>query len=367
MMPLEGLDLAQILAGILQFAATAIGNLNDQYYELLHKIAKFLAPLATLAAGVFAIRQKILYAERNMHLRLSEYLRREDARLAESRKYLDDSLVRPGPGKGLDEPIFVKQTLHPNLRAMRWGRIRFRRLNWSLEARTVDEVDDLIGELRSQLDLWEKQKGDFQGRKLRAHLIKGAIEASRAGKKRARGGDDREENLRALEEFQAAYAMDPDDLQALEYVGHQRTRLSDIEGALEEFKKLCEIAEKQGDDLARSRGLKFTAQIKETIGTPTALKEAKAHLMQALLVLPESERGGLEEAELHEVLGYVRIKHSTLPSALSALTDAERIYHANLKQAEAISGLTRVRGKMEEIRLQPDANTLELNRVSEAN
>lgn len=338
--------------GSFEVLAKSVSTLNEQYYKALKSIFEFGAPIATICAGAFAIRQKLLYAERNMHIRLAEYLNREEKRLKKSEDILSETVQRPGPSRELNAPIFVEHTLKPSLKAMKWGRIKFNKLHWTRVSRTSAEIETAISELNSQLDLWDGQKTDFKRRKFRAHLIKGAIAASKAAKHAAGGQDDRAEHLEALGEFEQAVEMDPSDLQAIEYAGHQRVRLADQEGAHRDFERMEKLASEQKNGLAEARALKFAAQLHHSAGTPAELDYARQKLNRAKQALPACSKGGIEEAEICELLGRVQFDRETYRAATNAFTDAERLYNSNGHPFSA-DGLERVRAMLQRIRLRP--------------
>ena len=96
-----------------------------------------------------------------------------------------------------------------------------------------------------------------------AHLIKGALAASRAAEIKKRGGDDRQQNHDALTEFSRAIGIDPNEpsLLALELAAHQRVRLGDFTGGYDDFGHLAEMAAQK--PIVRARALKFQAEIHE--------------------------------------------------------------------------------------------------------
>ena len=57
-----------------------------------------------VASGAYAIYQKWHFAGRNLHLRLQEFLQREEKRLRSADQELDKSAQRPGPARPFQSP-----------------------------------------------------------------------------------------------------------------------------------------------------------------------------------------------------------------------------------------------------------------------
>ena len=235
------------------------------YYEVFERIGRILAPFVAVASGGYAIYQKWHYAGHNLHLRLQEFLEREEKRLQAADQELDKGVQRPGPALPFQSPIFPDGTLAPVLRRMGWGTATLTKLHWTRMSRADDEVQRARRELEEQLALWETKKKDYQRRLIQAHLVKGGIAAARAAKVKSCGGDDREENQAALSEFERAVRVEPNQTEpiALEFAAHQRVRLGDYEGASLDFGKLAQWAESAGKPLVRARALKYQAEIHE--------------------------------------------------------------------------------------------------------
>jgi hypothetical protein len=66
----------------------------------------------------YAIYQKWHFAGRNLHLRLQEFLQREERRLRLADQELDESADRPGPPRAFQSPIFAYAKLGAALQKM---------------------------------------------------------------------------------------------------------------------------------------------------------------------------------------------------------------------------------------------------------
>src|SRR5262249_16946826 len=266
----------------------------------------------------------------------------------------------------LSSPIFSATELEPIFKRMRWGKL--------------NKADILLtgelSKLNDQIEQWGNLQDRYNRDKAQAHLLKRAIAASRASGANGDSEERRKNDTEAFEQFKCAYALNSSDVEALEYMAHQRVRLGDHASALADFESLEKLAEKQGNMLLRSRALKFQATIREHEGAtrllqnstvrPAAepnLRNARDLLNRALDLVPDSERGGLEEAELFELRGRVHRQRQTFKYATDDYTAAERIYdriakHSNDKKddddpTDAGAGLARVKKALEEIRLRP--------------
>jgi tetratricopeptide (TPR) repeat protein len=304
------------------------------YYELFDRMGKVLAPFVAIASGGYAIYQKWHYAGRNMHLRLQEFLAREETRLRDADKKLDASAVRPGPARSFKSPIFDEASLATILSEMGWGTLTWRSLFSSRMQRAEQEVERATTELQQQLDLWDQRKRDYQHRLMQAYLVKGALAARRAAKIKAAGGDDREDNQAALTAFERAIDVNPDapDPLAVEFAAHQRVRLGDYSGGSADFGRLLNLVANASAPSARARALKFQAEILEFGNGPQPNVNSATQLLNSAIDLlpPQRTRSDVEDAaELHEMQGRVRSKRPNCDwdgAALSSYTTAEGLY-----------------------------------------
>jgi len=326
------------------------------YYELFERIGKVLAPFVAIGSGGYAIYQKWHYAGRNLHLRLQEFLEREEKRLRAATEELDKTAERPGPQRAFQSPVFPPGKLRTTLQRMGWGTPTLSTLHWSRAHRAERELQRASKELEEQLNLWESRKKDYERRLVQAHLIKGAIAAARAAKIRVRDGDDREENQNALTEFDRAMSVEPNapDPLALEFAAHQRVRLGDYTGAFDDFGRLAELAERADKPITRARALKFQAEIYEFRNGGQPNVNAATQLLNTALQIYPSARGHadvIEVAELHEVQGRVRSKRPIWDwddAALTSYTNAEGLY-LQISGTVAEAGLARIAAERRKI------------------
>jgi tetratricopeptide (TPR) repeat protein len=310
---------------------------------LLGKVTTYLI---TLMSGAYAIYQKFYFAEFNMHTRLDQFQQRFNTRLKDSNKHILKALLRPGPVREFESPIFTDETLDPVLRNMKWGN------RPGADTSLADELRNL----EKQLRLWDGQKKEYELRKAQVCLLKGAIAAARAAK--TSGDDARKANVEALEHFQEAFNLsDKKDPEALEYVGHQLVRLGDYNAALGSFQDLAKMEPTEGSSLLRARALKFQAEVHECRPQPN-LKGATSALIEAVRVLP-TDAPQIEKAEIHEMHGRIREKAEAFDRATQSYTAAELWYQriVDKKNSDDVpvakEGLKRVRDALQRIRLRP--------------
>jgi hypothetical protein len=334
---------------LMQFWAVFAGFVAV-YYELFDRIGKVLAPLVAIGSGGYAIYQKWHFAGRNMHLRLQEFLAREETRLRDADRTLDRSALRPSPGRPFQAPIFEHAALRAALSQMDWGTLTLTTLHWSRMRRAEQEVQRATDELQEQLNLWEKRRADYQRRLIQAHLVKGALSVVRAARIREAGGDDREETQAALTEFERAVDVNPNTPHplAIELAAHQRVRLGDFTGGSIDFARLVDLPSNTDQPFARARALRFQAEIHECRngGTQPNVTAANQALKSAieLIPAPRARADVLEAAELHETQGRVRSKRPNWDwddAALTSYTTAEGLY-LQVNGAEAAAALERI-------------------------
>jgi len=322
-------------------------TIADGWYAWIDKVGKLVGFFVTIGSGAYAIRQKLYFAEFNMHIRLREFQERVEARLKDSNKEVDGAALRPGPSRPFEYPIFTDETLNPVLKRMKWGK----------RPKADESLEATLEELQKQLGSWDGQKREYELRMAQASLLKGAIAAARAAKKT--GEDARTDNVEALGYFQEAFDLSQRrDAEALEYVGHQQVRLGDHDPALETFQQLAAMAPDGAPSLLRARALKYQAEVYEFRSQPN-LYNANSALIAAVAALPP-DAALLEKAEIPEMHGRVREK-ARIGLATQSYTEAERLYqrivngHASsdADEAAAHAGLERVREALQRIRLKP--------------
>lgn len=344
-------------------------TLIDRIYSALDKTVRLVTPIGTLLGIAYGIYHKWQYSRSRMHVHIRSFLERDNPRLETTRDNLKEAHKPPGAARDISESIFSSAEVQRKLKLMRWGR----RLS------KADELlDEELGKISEQVNQWGNLQANYDRNKAYAHLLRGAIAASRAAE--ATDGESRSFDLAAFEAFKAAHDLDHADEQALEYMAHQRIRLGDLTGALSDFKRLEALAQKMQEDPGKKlssdplvvRAKKLQAIVLEKMGierlradealAPTRepnLLGAWRILDSAIGALSNALLGGLDEAELYELRGRVHKSRRSRTRSTNDLIEAERLNDrlANSTtvddetKAAALAGLDRVRRMQQEIRL----------------
>ena len=90
----------------------------------LSKVLQSIAACVTISVGGFGIYQGWRFAEKRLGERLSEYLKREETRLAGARTSLVTALQKSERTKREVEPLFSNAALSRALRQLKWGRTK---------------------------------------------------------------------------------------------------------------------------------------------------------------------------------------------------------------------------------------------------
>jgi len=361
---LTAIVVATASAGLLGLWAESIASQTwakantaaQAWFASFETFGKLAAVVITLLSGAYAIYQRYYFAEFNMHTRLHEFQQRFEARLRDSNKHIGNAVLRPSPARKFESPIFTDETLTPVLKKMKWGK----------RPKADKSLESELEMLEKQLGLWDGQKREYEQRKAQACLLKGAMAAARAAKKD--GEEARKDNLEALKYFRTAFELSKgEDVEALEYVGHQQVRLANHDAALESFEELASIALKAGASLLRARALKFQAEVYE-FREPPNVYQANLILKEAVSALP-ADASHLERAEIHEVHGRVRKKCGHQNAATDSYAEAQFWYQRIVKEGNsndehllvAKTGYQRVSDEVHRIRLgllTPGANDI---------
>jgi tetratricopeptide (TPR) repeat protein len=378
----DGADFGTLLHSLwdqlLHFAQTAVEAFTTAD-QVLGPAFRFVGAIVAFFSGVVAIYLKFHYAEGRLHLRFQEFLEREENRLALANRKLDDVMQRPGPSREVQSPIFTRGDVLPQLRDMKLGTFELRTPLQGRMRRAERELQDAIVQLEQQLALWNLQRSCYERKKVQAHLLKGAIAATRAASRKQRQEDDADDNLIALGEFKSATGVDPQklqafddgafdaferaDIQALEYVGHMHFRLGNPTLALQYFEKCESLADQMRPNqregaMLRIRAFRHQAEILEWQNTRSSLDQARQRLSEAIRALPGDMTDSIEAAELLELRGRVQKKRvaigdmNTTHEPRRDYTNAEQIY-ARIGTTEA--EMARQRVEKERGSLPPDA------------
>lgn len=159
------------------------------------------------------------YREHILHKRLAEYLRENDARLADGTAQLIEAIQRPAPGQHLKDPLFIDHDLRIVLRERNWDRTAFA---LSVETSSDWQLQRAIKSIERRLSTAVATTASLYRQLSSAHSIRGAIAASSGDR---HGG--REAYHRALTYFQSALTVPGNERNLLvkELEAHQTRKL----------------------------------------------------------------------------------------------------------------------------------------------
>lgn len=261
------------------------------------QLIQVTAAIIGACVSVFGAYKAWRYAEKRLGIRLEEFLEKEQARLLEARKVA--RAIRSGREEEyrLSSPIFSNDELMSALSLV--GKKDFDNARASL--------DEALHRSRERASLAQDSAELHMKQQAMSHLLLGAIADA--------GGDHQS----ALEHFQLALELDPNDVEALEYAGLQYFKLGNHRQALDEFSKMETIARVTDDRLMPAQALKYCGQCYEQLSTPLHAK-ANAAYKEAICIFPRSGPQ-LLLAELNERRGVVNIRLGNLPLARRSLKD----------------------------------------------
>jgi tetratricopeptide (TPR) repeat protein len=273
----------------------------DWYQKSLEGSAKLLAPLFTILSGAYAIYKSYKYAESRLHFRLKDFLDREEKRLSQARPILRALVERPGLGRDLEFPAFLSDELADAVRELGWGSYFLPPQMGFVEF----QLSAAIEQLTKQNEIARRNLHSLKSQLATAHLLKGAIEASRGSTLFPEPKVNSEACDRALAHFQEAFKADKTALEALEYSSLMHLCLGDRSEAEAALNKLIGLTTTLEKSLVRSRAFRYQAELAINDIQPKPLI-ASIRLKDALRTLPNLHGTDMvEEAELHEMIAMV--------------------------------------------------------------
>ena len=201
--------------------ASHLNAFADWYQQKLEGSAKLIAPIVTIASGSYAIVKAYKYAESRLQYRLQDFLDREESRLKGAREQLRLAIERPGTQRPFRSPIFLAPALRRTVREFGWG-------SYFLPPQLpyADfQVSASVDQVQKQIKLSGDRHTHLNKQLAAAHLLKGAMLAAEATKLEQSGKESRAPLTAALNQFTAALAVYPKDVEALEYASHMHVRL----------------------------------------------------------------------------------------------------------------------------------------------
>jgi len=317
------------------FVRFAVQQVTDVFNKVIDALRPHLHSLIALGSLSFAIWKWWRYREAALFRRLKEFVEKEVVNLRTGRTDLLDIICRPSPGQVVAAvPLFSEPRLQTVFFKRHWG--------WVLSSkdpvtRTERRLDRALEKIDKQLAWTKMRETHFREQRATAHLIKGAIASARS--ERATSAQNWWRlNRDALAQFRSVLS-EPDnenDIEAIEYSGHQYWRLAVLDKALDSFEKMGKLAatikadKLEGQlkrDLALARAKRYQAEIRRlqrAYGVSnrllsSALKDLEAHV-------PLLGRHLLEQGYTNELQGHVRLALNFADAAKDSFKAADADY-----------------------------------------
>lgn len=322
----------------------ATDKVADWYQHTFDGPARLIAPLITILSGSYAIYKAYSYAESNLHRKLDDYLKRDEPRLVQARGQLRRVIDRPGLVENFDIPLFLADPLKDAMRELGWG-------SYFLPPQigyAETQLTSAVSQLEKQVLLSKERHQSLNRQLATAHLLRGAMLASKGSEARKAGKSDRAFCSTALHHFQSALKFDAKDCDALEYASHMHVCLGEIEEAEELLNKLLKLTGSSPKSLWRARALRLKARIANK-SRPKRPGVAVQRLKDALKALPNLEGvEWIEEAELNEELGNIECDLGHGRQARAHFEIAKAIYE-RIDNADADAGRDRTTKRLNQL------------------
>jgi tetratricopeptide (TPR) repeat protein len=337
---------AWIAAGLLKLREMA-DFAGDWYQKTVDGPSRLIAPAISIASGSYAIFKAYKYAERRLHYRLTDYLEREERRLADARKQLRLIVERPNVDRWFRKPVFLVPPLKRAVRELGWG-------SYFLGPQlgyVSFQLDASVEQLTRQIAISGLRHQHLRKQLATAHVLKGAMHVAEASASEGDPSTTRVRMINALNHFDSALSVDADDCDALEYAGHAHVALRDNVQANARLDRVLALTEGVGRSLSRARALRYKADLAAANGNNGIAKRRLYESLRALPNLPDDDR--IEEAEIHENLGD---RHMNLGEHVRARSHWEiaLALFQGVKTKAGLEGVARVRAKLAQLDQRPD-------------
>ncbi len=303
------------------------------------KTLQAMAALLSIATGSYGVYKAYHFAESRLANRLLEFLQREEARLSDARQKIMAAQARQPPATTHVKQIFANRPLSDGLMQMGFGKKE-------KAEHALEEALKLIEERVHAASRWQSAQ---MRQKSAALLLLGAI------------ADAKGHHGSALEHFEEALNVNPEDLEARKYAGQQLLKNANPQQALQYFVEVEKKARSLSDMQLVCESLLLQARAYCALPAPQYWK-ANATLLS---VVKEFAKGisPLDKAEMHEFHGFIRQNLGT-QNALGSYQAAKNIYvtlieHGGAFYYEAKAGYARVSEKVEQINRESQGDVVE--------
>ena len=297
------------------------------------KIITAIGGTVTILSASYGLYTKWRTSGRRLVARVLEFIEKREQRLVDTRTMLENIATRPSPGHA-NGVLFPREVLDRSLVRMKWGKART----------AAADILQAVTLAKQRAEMAEAHAREQQKEQALAHLMLGAIAASRESNDDAELAEAR---ATALGEFDKALAIDPDDRDALQYAGLMLLQMANAAGALDRFNQLLELTTKTDDKLKLARAYRLQASAFCKLPVPS-LGNASNALNAALAAYPQ-DAPPMELASANEQLGDIRFQLGRNNVANQSYQRALTIYYVHRTMSEAGAGILRVTGKIADL------------------
>lgn len=351
-----GRDFVCYLLGLLASHGVELSSFG----KLIPWLGEFITHHAQAIIGLlgfsFGVWKWWRFHDRVLHKRLRAYLRLQDERLGDARRYIADALHRPGAERRFAEPLFTVRPLRKVLSRKNWEPLlRMTKLETSVDR----QLDKALRTLGNRLEAAEGQLRTLRHQQASAYFLKGAIASARAGEGLP-APIARQIDYKSLDAFRAALHVPGHeaDVEMLEYEARQLLRLGYLREADERLQSLdtllAALTDPKARDLGRARARRLRALIMQALAIANrADRESKGGSLVAngLLVGESTSIGalalrapygpfqgwdGVEQGDLHYTAAFVcrNLGHVVKEREQLALAETEyrRVFAAQARR-----------------------------------
>ena len=327
-------------------------GIESQLHELVTKysrellwLGKAIGSACTLATGLLGVRKAYRYAEFSLPERLQDFLNESQRELLGDRETLITKLEQyysKAPQLGIFESArTLFPTLQPRVQAP------YSRELGDHIIRPGETVEGIETRLKLRVKRLDTVKRQNEIQLATAYLLQGLDRIHRAEqagrtetKPKISQADIISLRKEAIEKFSAAAKIDPTEYRAFEHAADQAIIIRAFDNAKRITDEWSDVALRQTDNFQNARALRFGANAEFERSNDVSLNGgerttyrtlARDQLVESRRILsddiPNTDQAkGLELGQTNELLGRVRIKLGTLPTAKSDLSRARDYY-----------------------------------------
>ena len=267
---------------------------------------RFVGYLGTGFMGLWSLHKAYYFSERNLPERIQAYIEQISNR---------DVLFERGQLIAIAEAAALARVT-PSNNWFEGMRLRSTIQKWQ---ELAGSIDDHLRRHKSEQDVLDVAQSHLRKQMATMHYLNGLHES---------------DGIKVLQSFETAAALDPSDNRALHKAAQEATRLHDYQTAIRHWKNLADDFERRNDSFNSARAQYQQSSCSEKRANDPSLyagvrreslDDAKTVAELARIKFgkcEQDEKAILAFAETSELLGVVRSRLGTIPSAKKALNDA---------------------------------------------